>query len=99
MIWVEIFRSRRRADCEQRSFVLYALGITAEIEAEGQADEESFALLVPEEAALRARAHLADSEAEARRGEPVAPPVRVHEYAWVGCVGYALGLISVAYCE
>jgi membrane associated rhomboid family serine protease len=99
MIWVEIFRSHRRTDCEQRSFVLYALGIAAEIQAEVQAEEECFALLVPEEAAVQARAHLADSEAEARRVEPVAPPLRVHEYAWVGCVGYALVLISVAYCE
>jgi rhomboid protease GluP len=95
MTWVEIFRSPHRADCEQRSFVLYALGITAEI----QDVEESFALLVPEEAAARARAHLADSEAEVRRVEPPAPPLRVHRYAWAGCLGYALVLIVAAYCE
>jgi membrane associated rhomboid family serine protease len=99
MIWVEIFRSRRRADCEQRSFVLYALGIAAEIQVDIDADEEFFTLLVPTEAEVQARAHLADSEAEARRVEPVVPPVRLHEYAWMGCAGYALVLIIAAYCE
>jgi len=94
MIWVEIFRSRRRADCEQRSFVLYALGITAEVHADG----ESFLLLVPTEAEAQARAHLADSEAEARRVEPVGPPLRLHRYAWAGCIGYALVLLVAAYC-
>jgi rhomboid protease GluP len=95
MTWVEIFRSKRRADCEQRSFVLYALGITAEV----HATEEFFALLVPVEAEAQARAHLADSEAEARRVEPAPPPLRLHRHAWVGCVGYALVLLIAAYCE
>lgn len=95
MIWVEIFRSSRRADCEQRSFVLYALGIIAEV----HADAGLFTLLVPAEAEAQARAHLADSEAEARRIEPAPAPPRVHGYAWAGCVAYALVLLSVAYCE
>ena len=95
MIWVEIFRSRRRTDCEQRSFVLYALGITAEI----QAEADLFALLVPAEVEAQARAHLISAEAEARRVEPPAPTVRLHRHAWTGCVGYGLVLLIAAYCE
>ncbi len=96
MEWVEIFRSRRRADCEQRSFLLYALGIVAEIL---PLDAEEFALLVPEESAAAARAHLVESEAEGRRVEPAARPLRLHRHAWIGCVGYALVLLIAAYCS
>jgi len=94
MPWVEVFRSRQRADCEQRAFLLFALGFAAEI----QEQEDGFALLVAGESAAAARVHLADSELEARRVAPAPPPLRVHRHAWIGCVGYAAVLLIAAYC-
>lgn len=95
MPWVEIFRSRRRADCEQRSFVLFAVGIMAEI----QEHEDGFVLLVAEDMAATAVTHLRDAEAESARVEPKLPPLRLHEHAWVGCVGYGLVLCIAAFCD
>jgi rhomboid protease GluP len=94
MPWVEIFRSRQRTDCEQRAFMLFALGIAAEI----LEQEDGFALLVASESAGMARAHLADSDAEGRRIEPVPLASRLHSHAWIGCLGYVSVLLLAAYC-
>jgi rhomboid protease GluP len=93
MSWVEIFRSGQRTDCEQRAFLLFAVGIAAEILEQGA----QFALLVDAESAAAARAHLADSDTEARRVEPVPLPMRLHRHAWIGCIAYALVLLLAAY--
>jgi len=90
---VEIYRSFWRRDCEDRAFMLGAVGVASRIVLR----DEQFALEVAESDADRALGQLTQYEAENRPAEPipVAPPL--HPNAWVGCVGYAAWLLGVAY--
>ncbi|HEX4269018.1 MAG TPA: rhomboid family intramembrane serine protease [Steroidobacteraceae bacterium] len=90
---VEIYRSFWRRDCEDRAFMLGAVGIASAIALR----EEHFTLEVAEPDALRASSHLIQYEAENRapRPLPLAPPL--HSHAWIGCVGYGAWLLGVAY--
>jgi len=92
---VEIFRSSRRALCDERAFMLSAVGIASEIVTDGS----QFILFVGEADITPAVAHLRAYEAETRvRSHPVprfAP--RLHANAWVGSLIYALTLIGVAF--
>jgi rhomboid protease GluP len=90
---VEVYRSFWRRDCEDRAFMLGAVGISGAIEPR----DDHFALEVAAADAQRALGHLAQYEAENRVPEPTPPPPPLHPNAWVGCVGYAAWLIGVAY--
>jgi rhomboid protease GluP len=90
---VEVYRSARRQDCQDRAFMLGAVGIGASIELRGG----QFVLDVPEPDALRALSHLRQYELENRPPPPAPPAPPLHANAWVGCVGYAAWLIGVAY--
>ena len=59
--------------------------------------EEQFTLEVAPADAPRALSHLSQYEAENRPPEPPPPAPPLHPNAWVGCVGYALCLLGVAY--
>jgi rhomboid protease GluP len=90
---VEVYRSFRRRDCEERAFMLGAVGITSAIVARA----DHFSLEVAEPEAYRASHHLTEYEAE-NRPPQVAPPVPpLHPNAWVGCAGYVAWLLGVAY--
>jgi membrane associated rhomboid family serine protease len=90
---VEVYRSCSRRECEDRAFMLGAVGISSEI----VPHEDHFALHVAQTEAGRARGHLAQYEVE-NKPLPPAPPTRpLHPYAWVGCLGYAVCLFGVAY--
>lgn len=89
----EVYRSYRRRDCEDRAFMLNAVGIASAIVLHG----EHFTLEVAEIEAHRARAHLAQYEAENRPPEPTPPAPPLHPNAWAGCVAYTVCLLGVAY--
>jgi rhomboid protease GluP len=88
----EVFRSARQADCDERAFMLSAVGIASTVGFDGAL----FLLQVDAAEAARARGQLAQYEVE-RLARPVAPsiPPPNHPHAWAGCVLYALVLIGV----
>jgi membrane associated rhomboid family serine protease len=91
---IEIYRSPRRALCDERALVLMAVGIPSTVRIEhGQ-----FILEVDAAQFAQALTELRNYEAESR---PVAtiPPARRTPvpHAWVGCVGYAAVLLAAAY--
>jgi rhomboid protease GluP len=90
---VEVFRSYWRRDCDDRAFMLGAVGLASAIEQRGH----HFILEVAEADAPRALTHLAQYEAENRTPEPAPPAPPLHANAWVGCVGYTVWLVGVAY--
>ena len=86
-----VFRSARRNPCDERAFMLAAVGIAANIAYDGH----QFLLEVNEVDAPRAVVHLTQYEAE-RRPKPAAPPpLPSHPQAWVGCVVYVLTLVAI----
>jgi rhomboid protease GluP len=90
----EIFRSARLADCNERAFMLYAVGIASAIAREGA----GFLLLVEIADTAAASEHLRQYEVE-RLSKPPPPPPRpkLHPHAWAGSLGYAGVLIGVAF--
>jgi membrane associated rhomboid family serine protease len=90
----EVYRSLRRRDCEDRAFMLGAVGIASVIVLRGD-DEFSLEVAAPD--APRALIHLTQYEAENRPPEPVPAAPPLHSNAWAGCVGYAAWLLGVAY--
>lgn len=90
---VEIYRSLWRRDCEDRAFMLGAVGISSTIVLRS----EQFCLEVPEADAHRALSHLREYEVENRPAEPAPPSAPLHRNAWTGCVGYMVCLLGVAY--
>ena len=94
MALVEVYRSYRRTDCEERALVLTAVGLASELVLLG----DSFALLVEDESAVTAATHLNDYGEESRSRQPELRPTSPHPDAWLGSAGYALVLVGVAYC-
>ena len=90
---VEIFRSFWRRDCEDRAFMLGAVGIATAIVVR----EDHFILEVAEPDAHRALGQLTQYEAENRPPQPAPPAPPLHRNAWAGCLGYAAWLLGVAY--
>lgn len=90
---VEVYRSFWRRDCEDRAFMLGAVGIASAIVLRG----DQFSLEVAEADGERALGHLTQYETENRPAEPAPTPPPLHAHAWVGCVAYAAWLLGVAY--
>jgi membrane associated rhomboid family serine protease len=90
---VEIYRSFWRRDCEDRAFMLGAVGIASAIVLRG----DQFALEVVPTDAHRAVSQLTQYDTENRTPQPAPPLSPLHRNAWVGCVGYAAWLLGVAY--
>jgi membrane associated rhomboid family serine protease len=93
-----IYQSAARTDCDERAFMLGAVGIQSVLVFDG----EHYLLGVGHADAVAAVAHL---ELYAREAAPVfvpgfaaapSPPPRVHLHAWVGCLAYVLVLVGVA---
>jgi rhomboid protease GluP len=89
---IEIYRSSRLAACEQRAFVLHAVGIASEIVAQN----DEFALWVPTEAAALAQHHIDRYAAESVPAPPEPAPV-MHANAAIAPLVYAFTLIGIAY--
>ena len=90
---VEVYRSRRRDGCDERSFMLRAVGIANRV----VAYDGAFLLQVADSDVPQAMAHLDRYEVENRPVERPPPPMRRHPNAWVGCVCYGAWLLGVAY--
>jgi membrane associated rhomboid family serine protease len=90
---VEVYRSFGRRGCEDRAFMLGAVGIASAI----VPGEEQFALEVAPADVSRALGHLSQYEAENRPPAPPPPAPPLHPNAWVGCAAYAACLLGVAY--
>lgn len=93
MTYVEIFSSYLIADCDQRAFVLKAVGIEHLV----TRIENRFALLVPEAVTERALDQLRHYEEESRPTPPPAP-LQLHRRAWVGSSLFVVILLGVAFC-
>lgn len=87
----EVFRSARQRACDERAFVLDAVGIENEIELDGDA----YAVRV--EASLQALAlhHLWQYEQERRNVRPPEPDIALQPHAWWGSLVYALLLLAL----
>jgi rhomboid protease GluP len=91
--FVPVYRSPRSSDCEERAFVLTAVGIDSAVGFDG----EEFLLHVDAASVPQAIAHLRQYDAERNRPIPAPPPPpRVHPHAWLGCAIYILVLVGVA---
>ena len=89
----EVFRSFWRNACEERSFVLHAVGIESRVLWLGRA----WALLVQATQRSAALAQLAQYEHEnPPRGRP-ALPEPLHRGAWLGSLAYAAAILWVGY--
>lgn len=90
---IEVYRSRRFADCAERAFMLTAVGIASDLTHE----PEGYVALWVEHAQLEsASAHLARYGEENRPLPPPPPPPQLHEHAWLGALTYAAVLLGVA---
>ncbi len=89
---IEVFRSTRRADCDERAFVLAAIGIAGTIHFDGL----QYLLEVEAADLRRALTQLGQYELE-RAGQrlPPPPPLPGYPYAWVGCIVYVATLIGI----
>ena len=90
---VEVYRSFWRRDCDDRAFMLGAVGIASVIVPR----DDDFTLEVAAADVGRAASHLTQYEAENRPSPPPPPAPPLHPHAWAGCVGYAAWLLGVAY--
>ena len=89
----EVFRSWRKADCDERAFVLTAVGIPSHVHFDGWV----YVLTVEETQYDAAVGHLSRYAAESRPLPPPPPPQKLYSFALVGCVLYALILVFVGY--
>jgi membrane associated rhomboid family serine protease len=90
---VEVFRSFWRNACEERGFMLHAVGIESQVQWLGRA----WILVVPVQAQAEALAQLAVYEREnpPRRRSVAAEPL--HAAAWTGSLAYAAIILLVGY--
>lgn len=90
---IAVYRSTRLKECEERAFILTAVGIPNEMDREGA----WFVLWVDPAALEQARHHLRQYQLEQLPPPPPPPPPPHWPRAWVGCAVYAAVLIGVAY--
>jgi membrane associated rhomboid family serine protease len=86
-----IFYSARRSDCDERAFMLAAIGISSMIQFDGL----QFVLEVDAAEAERATTQLAQYELERRPAPPRPPPPPSYPFAWVGCIVYVVTLVAI----
>jgi membrane associated rhomboid family serine protease len=90
---VEIFRSPWRAACEERGFVLHAVGIASLVTWDGR----SWLLLVPAADAASAAAQIQRYEIENPPRRRFIRPEGTHGWAWAGAALFAFALLGIAY--
>jgi rhomboid protease GluP len=90
---VEVFRSVRLPECNERAFMLYAVGIASAI----ARDARVYVLLVDGGDVEAALQHLRLYEVERlNKPLPPPPPPQLHPHAWVGSVAYVVVIYGVA---
>jgi len=95
-VTVDIFQSITRAGCDERAFVLAAVGIASEISFDGL----KYSLAVELGDATAALNHLIPYESERQVGQgqlikPLPAP-RVHGGVWIGAAAYGAVLVGIA---
>lgn len=93
---IEIHSSAHLAECEERAFVLTAVGIPSEVTWEGGL----YRLWVDQTSVAEAAQHLAQYEAESRAAVPAPPPPpppERHGGAWLGALLYILVLLGTSF--
>jgi rhomboid protease GluP len=88
---VDVFRSARQRACDERAFVLDAVGIDNEIELDGDA----YAVRVDSRSRALALHHLWQYEQERGAVRPVEPTFEMRPHAWQGALGYSLLLLML----
>ena len=91
---IEIYRSTDRRSCEERAFVLTAVGVPHEM----SQSAEGFSLWVDLTDLEQARNHLSHYQQESQR-RPPPPPLAapaLYDHAWIGSAVYVLVLLGVA---
>jgi membrane associated rhomboid family serine protease len=88
---VEVFRSARQRACQERAFVLTAVGIDSEIELDGDA----YAVRVDASMLAHAQHHLWQYDQERRMAPLPEPGMPQQPHAWLGSLLYALVLLLV----
>jgi membrane associated rhomboid family serine protease len=86
---VEVFRAAGRRACEERAFMLMAVGIDSEVDALA----EGYALFVEQPLMAHARHHLWQYEQERKQRPAPAPALAPRPRAWWGSVVYVLVLL------
>jgi len=95
LVLADVYGSLTRAACDERAFVLNAVGIASVIEFDGF--NFRLAVRAGDQAAATAHLRAYDDERRAARAVRVAAPaVRVHAIPWLGTVLYVLILLGVA---
>jgi rhomboid protease GluP len=90
---VEIHRSPYRAACDERAFVLHAVGIGSQVVFTGH----HWSLFVDALDTPAAATHLVRYEHENPPRRRFIRPEGTHAWAWVGAAAYAVVLLGVAY--
>ncbi|MEJ1965863.1 MAG: rhomboid family intramembrane serine protease [Gammaproteobacteria bacterium] len=92
---LEVFRSSRKSECDERAFVLTAVGIASQVHFDGM----QYVLTVAEEQYFAAVTNLSRYAAESRPPPPPPPPQKLYPFglALAGCVLYAIALLLVGY--
>ncbi len=90
----EVYRSHWRPACEERAFMLHAVGIGSQVVPNG----ELWSLVVLQEHAMAAVTHLRgyDRENPPQR-RMLARPEQIHPRAWVGPAVYVFVMVAVAW--
>src|SRR5580704_3841628 len=92
-VLIEVFRSASRSACDERAFMLRAVGIASDIDF----DAEQYVLCVEGIDAAQALRHLRLYETETRRAPPQPAPPQPYPNAISGCLIYGLVLLIVGY--
>jgi membrane associated rhomboid family serine protease len=87
----EVFRSAVQADCHDRAFMLWAVGVASAIHFDGT----QYLLSVASPDSALAQAHLRSYARESRPAPPPPGPPRVYPNAWTGCALYVAVLLGV----
>jgi membrane associated rhomboid family serine protease len=90
---VEVFRSFWRPACDERAFVLHAMGIASQTAWNGR----DWSLYVAAGSESEARAQLKRYERENPPRRRSAPPEPLHGGAWLGSLGYAAIMLLVGF--
>ncbi|HWW19688.1 MAG TPA: hypothetical protein VNZ06_02690, partial [Steroidobacteraceae bacterium] len=88
---IVVFRASHRKQCEERAFMLAAVGISSELAFDGL----DYVVRVAQDDAPRTVGHLTQYEAERRPKPPPPPPPPTLPNAWVGCVIYVMTLVAI----
>jgi rhomboid protease GluP len=94
MQFTEVYRSLRQQACEQRAFVLHAVGIASEVI---QVDH-FFALFVAQDSAGAAREHIERYEAESAVTAPTPVALELRNHAWVVPALFAATPLIAGHC-